>query len=98
MSLFPPTPPYKLKVMASTTAETLDWSGLPLIRREPGKMGGAPNIAGMRITPETIVDHHEGGMSIREIIGHFGGVSYDQAYAILEYAQRTGQLERPFKP
>jgi uncharacterized protein (DUF433 family) len=80
-----------------TTTDEIDWSGLPLIRREPGKIGGVPNIDGMRITPETIVDHWEGGMDIPEILSHFGGVSYDQAYAILEYAQRTGQIERPFK-
>ena len=52
----------------------------------------------MRITPETIVDHHEGLMAIREIISHFPGVSYDQTYEILEYADRTGQLDRPFNP
>ncbi len=80
------------------TEQEIDWSGLPLIRREPGKMGGVPNIAGMRITPETIVDHWEGGMNIHEILSHFGGVSYEQAFAILEYAQKTGQLERPFQP
>jgi uncharacterized protein (DUF433 family) len=84
--------------MAVTVSEELDWSGCPLIRREPGRMGGVPNIEGMRITPETIVDHYEGGMNIREIISHFPGVSYDQAYTILEYADKTRQLERSFEP
>lgn len=82
-----------------TTTDDIDWSGLPLIRREPGKMGGAPNIAGMRITPETIVDNYEGGISIRELVTeHFPGVSYEQAYAILEYVAKRGQLQRPLEP
>ena len=50
----------------------------------------------MRITPEAIVDNYEGGLSIQEIITEvFGGVTYEQAYAVLEYVAQQGLLERP---
>ena len=84
------------QTVAMQTRETIDWSELPLIRREPGKLGGAPNIDGMRITPEAIVDNYERGLSIEEIVTEvFSGVTYEQARAILEYAAQQGQLSRP---
>jgi uncharacterized protein (DUF433 family) len=42
-----------------TAPRQLDWSGCPLIERDPQKMGGVSNIAGMRITPETVVDNYK---------------------------------------
>jgi uncharacterized protein (DUF433 family) len=45
----------------------IDWSGCSLVQRDPLKLGGAPNIDGMRITPETIVDNYDSGFSLTEI-------------------------------
>jgi uncharacterized protein (DUF433 family) len=75
----------------------LDWSGCPLIRREPGKLGGAPNIDGMRITPEAILENYESGFSVSEIADEiFPGVTQEQIRTILIYAIDKGYLERPF--
>jgi len=84
--------------MASTaTSEKLDWSGCPLIRCEPGKLGGAPNIDGMRITPEAILDNYEDGCSIAEISNEiFPGVTQEQIRTILTYASEKGYLDRPY--
>ena len=79
-----------------TPTRQIDWAGLPLIQREPGKLGGAPNIDGLRITPEVIVENYERVQSIAYIITElFPSVTYEQAKAILEYAERQGQLSRP---
>ncbi len=75
----------------------LAWSGCPLIRRETGKRGGAPNIDGMRITPEAILENYESGFSVSEIADEiFPGVTQEQIRTILMYAIDKGYLERPF--
>ena len=58
-------------------------------------MGGVPNIGGMRITPETIVDNYEDGLSISEIIEQFPSVSEQQIRTVLAYAAKRGYLTRP---
>jgi uncharacterized protein (DUF433 family) len=78
-----------------STARELDWSDCPLIQRDPEKMGGVPNIGGMRITPETIVDNYEDGLSISEIIEQFPSVSEQQIRTVLAYAAKRGYLTRP---
>lgn len=78
-------------------SEKLDWSGCPLIRCEPCKLGGAPNVDGMRITPEAILDNYEDGCSVAEISDAiFPGVTREQIRTILAYASEKGYLDRPF--
>jgi uncharacterized protein (DUF433 family) len=83
------------KMMFMTTTQGIDWSGCPLVQRDPLKLGGAPNIDGMRITPETIVDNYESGFSITEIVDMFPAVNEQQARTILAYAAKRGYLTRP---
>ncbi len=77
------------------TTQEIDWSGCSLIQRHPEKMGGRPNIDGMRIAPETVVDHYEGSCSIAEIVDLFPAVNEHQARTILAYAAQRGYLTRP---
>ncbi len=79
-----------------TTTHEIDWSGLPLIRREPGKLGGAANVEGTRIAPETFVDYWEDGESVAYILDTFEGVTERQVRTVLEYASQKGYLTRPF--
>jgi uncharacterized protein (DUF433 family) len=79
----------------ATTTNQLDWSGCFLIERDPEKLGGAPNIGGMRITPETILDNYEDGLSVAEIIEQFPSVNEEQIRVILAYAANRGYLTRP---
>lgn len=74
---------------------TIDWSACPLVQRDPEKLGGAPNINGMRIGPEAIVDNFEAGLSIQEIVEQFPGVSADEVRTILAYAEAQGALSQP---
>jgi uncharacterized protein (DUF433 family) len=83
------------KIGLMTTTQGMDWSGCSLVQRDPLKLGGAPNIDGIRLTPETIVDHYEGGFSITEIVDMFPAVNEEQARTILAYASKCGYLTRP---
>jgi uncharacterized protein (DUF433 family) len=78
------------------TTNEIDWSGLPLIRSEPGKLGGAPNVEGTRITPEAFVDNWEDGESVEDILDTFDGVSERQVRTVLDYAAKKGYLTRPY--
>ena len=78
-----------------TTTRKIDWSGCSLVQRDPLKLGGSPNIDGMRIAPETIVDNYESGFSVPEIVDMFPAVSEQQARTILNYAAQRGYLTRP---
>ena len=82
--------------MATTTTEKLDWSGCSLIRRELGKLGGAPNVEGTRITPEVFVDYWEDGESVEYILDTFDGVTERQVRTVLDYAAIKGYLTRPY--
>jgi len=57
--------------MHMTATHQIDWSGCSLVQRDPLKLGGAPNIDGMRISPERIVDNYESGFSVSEIAEMF---------------------------
>jgi uncharacterized protein (DUF433 family) len=78
-----------------TASHEIDWSGCSLVQRDPLKLGGAPNIDGMRITPETIVDNYDSGFSVTEIVEMFPAMTEEQARAILTYAAQRGYLTRP---
>jgi uncharacterized protein (DUF433 family) len=72
------------------TEKTLDWSGCPIIQCEQGKLGGAFNIRGERITPGTILMHYEDGMSFSEIQKQFPSISIQDMRTIVDYAQKHG--------
>lgn len=82
-------------MVSMTDARQIDWSGCPLVRRDPLKLGGAPKIDGMRMTPETIVDNYESGFNVAEIVDMFPAVNELQARTILSYASERGFLTRP---
>ena len=55
--------------------QEIDWAGCSLVQRDPEKLGGAPSIDGMRITPGTIVDNYESGLRVAEIVEQFPSVT-----------------------
>ena len=56
---------------------------------------GATNIDGIRITPATVVDNYEDGLSSAEIIEQFPSLNEEQISTILAYAAKRGYLTRP---
>ena len=69
-----------------------DWSGCPIVQRDPQKMSGAPNVAGQRITPDAFVDNYNDGLSLKELQEQFPGVPEQNIRIILNYAAQRGFL------
>ncbi len=49
----------------------MDWSGCEWVEQIPGRMGGVPVIVGSRVTPESVVEHLDGGFSVAQIARMF---------------------------
>ena len=49
----------------------MDWSGCDCVEQVPGRMSGVPVISGSRVTPETVMEHAEGGFSVGQIASLF---------------------------
>ncbi len=79
------------------TQVMLDWTGCAIVRREPRKLGGAPNVNGKRITPETFLEHWNSGDSVNDILDTFDMNRYE-VESVLRFADQKGWLARPFVP
>ena len=75
----------------------IDWSGCPIIERDPEKMGGEPTIRAWRITPDSIVDNYESGLSVDEIVEQFPSLPEQDIRTVLNYAVQQGSLEGPVR-
>jgi len=59
-----------------------------LISIDPEVLGGQPVFKGTRVPIETLFDHLEAGISLREFLDDFPTVAKEQAVAVLEIANR----------
>ena len=59
-----------------------------LISIDPEVLGGQPVFKGTRVPIETLFDHLEAGISLREFLDDFPTVTQGQAVAALEIANR----------
>ena len=59
-----------------------------LISIDPEVLGGQPVFKGTRVPIETLFDHLEAGISLREFLDDFPTVTKGQAVADLEIANR----------
>jgi uncharacterized protein (DUF433 family) len=75
-------------------AHSQTWTGCSIIQRDPLKLHGAPNINGLRITPDTVVGNFEAGLDIAEIHEQFPGVPVEDIRTVLNYAAEHGNLSR----
>jgi uncharacterized protein (DUF433 family) len=57
-----------------------------IITMEPGKRSGKPCIRGMRITVHDVLSYLAAGMSHREILDDFPGLTEEDILACLSYA------------
>ena len=74
---------------------TYDWSGCPLIQRDPEKMGGQPTVGALRLTPDALVENFNSGCDIAELLELYPGTPVAAIRVVLEYAEKQGYLERP---
>ena len=80
-----------------TVTHEIDWTGCAVVQRDPKKLHGAPNVNGLRITPDSIVGNFEAGLNVAEIHGQFPGVPARDIRAVLDYAARHCHLSRPIQ-
>lgn len=59
-----------------------------LISIDPEVLGGQPVFKGTRVPIETLFDHLEAGISLREFLDDFPTVAQEQAVAALEIANK----------
>jgi uncharacterized protein (DUF433 family) len=75
----------------------LDWSGCPIVERDPEKLHGARTVRGVRITPDAILDNFNDGLSVAEILEQFVGITEQDVRRVLSYAAERGFLERSLR-
>jgi len=45
----------------------IDWSGCPIVQRNPKKMGGVPTVRAWRMPADSVVENHDYGATDQEI-------------------------------
>jgi uncharacterized protein (DUF433 family) len=72
----------------------LDWSQCPAVESVPGKVSGAWVFRGTRIPVAAVFENLEDGLSIKEIVEMFDGLTQEQVKAVLDFAAQS--LSAPF--
>ena len=75
--------------------DKIDWTGCPIVQRDPEKLHGAPTVRDLRITPDSIVANFEAGLDVAEIHEQFPAVPVHDIRTVIEYAAARGRLSRP---
>lgn len=65
----------------------IDWSGCPIVQRDPDKMGGVPTVRAFRVSADTAVENHDDGLPEDEIAYQFT-LPVEDVRAILAYAEQ----------
>ena len=71
----------------------LDWSQCPAVESVPGKVSGAWVFRGTRMPVATVFAGLEEGMTIKELVERYEGLTREHVEAVLEFAARS--LEAP---
>ncbi|MEQ8881813.1 MAG: DUF433 domain-containing protein [Cyclobacteriaceae bacterium] len=60
-----------------------------VISIDPEVLGGTPVFTGTRVPIESLFDHLESGVPLKEFLNDFPSVSHDQAVKVLELAGKV---------
>jgi len=71
----------------------LDWSQCEAVESVPGKLGGNWVFRGTRIPVSVVFENLEDGLSLREIVALYDGLTLDRVQAVIDFARRS--LETP---
>ena len=69
----------------------MDLSGCECVEQVPGRMGGVAVVLGSRVTPESVVEHSNGGFSGAQIAWMFS-LPRTKVRKVLEYVVRHRSL------
>jgi len=72
----------------------LDWSQCPAVESVSGKVSGAWVFRGTRIPVAAVFENLEDGLSIKEIVEMFDGLTQEQVKSVLDFAAQS--LSAPF--
>lgn len=70
----------------------MDWNNCELVERIPGKQGGVPLVKGTRIPADQIVEEHELGSPIEEIVENYPSLTHDTICCLIAFAEHESQL------
>jgi uncharacterized protein (DUF433 family) len=73
----------------------LDWSQCPVVESVAGKVSGAWVFRGTRIPAAAVFENLEDGLSIKEIVEMFDGLTEQQVKAVLDFTAQS--LSAPFR-
>lgn len=71
----------------------LDWSQCEAVESVPGKLSGNWVFRGTRIPVSVVFENLEDGLSLREIVALYDGLTLDRVQAVIDFARRS--LETP---
>jgi uncharacterized protein (DUF433 family) len=74
-------------------ATPLDWTQCSAVESDPQKLSGAWVFRGTRIPVSALFENLEDGMSLKEIVALYDGLTLQQVQAVLDFTLRT--LESP---
>jgi uncharacterized protein (DUF433 family) len=69
----------------------IDWSGCPIVQRNPKRLGGVPTVRAWRVPADTVLENHDYDVPGDEIAYQYS-LPIEDVWAILAYAQRSRQL------
>ncbi len=69
----------------------IDWSGCPIVERDPEKMGGVPTVRAWRLSADSVVENYDDGLPEEEIAEMFG-VPVNDVHTIVAYADQARQI------
>ena len=73
----------------------LDWSQCPAVESVPGKVSGAWVFRGTRMPVATVFAGLEEGMTIKELVETYDGLTREHVEAVLEFAARSPETPAP---
>jgi uncharacterized protein (DUF433 family) len=77
-----------IKIGGDFIMTDIDWSGCPIVQRNPKKLGGVPTVRDLRLSADSVVENHDDGVSEEEIADMFH-VPLDDVRIILAYAEQA---------
>ena len=66
----------------------IDWSGCPIVERDPEKMGAVATVRGLRLSADAIVENHDDDLSDEEISEIFE-LPIEDVRALVAYAEQA---------
>ena len=67
----------------------IDWTGCKWVEQVPGRRDGVPVVAGSRVTPETIVENFDDGVSSVGQVAWMFSLPRAKVLGVLEFADRS---------